>query len=84
MSFLNLIFILNGKNITMQCQSSELFAEVALRYCQKRGLGENDSPKFFFNSQELKLEAGKTLSDYKMNTNAKVDVVLSSTVIGAI
>ena len=32
----------------MQCQSSELFAEVALRYCQKRGLGENDSPKFFF------------------------------------
>ena len=50
---------------------------------QKAGLDPSTSPKFFFNSSELKLEAAKTLSDLKINPNANIDVVLSSLVVGA-
>ena len=50
---------------------------------QKAGLDPNSAPKFFFNSSELKLEAGKSLADLKINPNANIDVVLSSLVVGA-
>ena len=83
MSFLSLIFILSGQRITVQAKSDEIFAEVAYRYMQKAGLDQSTSPKFFFNSSELKLEAAKTLSDLKINPNANIDVVLSSLVVGA-
>ena len=83
MSFLSLIFVLSGQRVTIQAKSDELFAEVALRYMQKVSLDKNDVPKFFFNSSELKLESAKTLSELKINANAIIDVVLSSTVVGA-
>ena len=83
MSNLSLIFILSGQRISIQAKSDELFAEVAYRYMQKAGLDPQTAPKFFFNSSELKLEAGKTLSDLKINPNANIDVVLSSLVVGA-
>ena len=82
-SFLNIVFLLNGQRIMIQAKSDELFAEVALRYMQKAGLTDQNAPKFFFNSAELKLEAAKTLADYRINQQATIDVVLSSLVIGA-
>ena len=39
--------------------------------------------KFFFNSQELVPNSGKTLADYRITNQARIDVVLASTVIGA-
>ena len=82
-SFLNIVFLLNGQRITIQAKSDEMFAEVALRYMQKAGLSEQNAPKFFFNSAELKPESGKSLADFRINQNATIDVVLSSLVIGA-
>ena len=82
-SFLNIVFLLNGQRIMIQAKSDELFAEVALRYMQKAGLTDQNAPKFFFNSAELKLESAKTLADYRINQQATIDVVLSSLVIGA-
>ena len=82
-SFLNIVFLLNGQRITIQAKSDEMFAEVAFRYMQKAGLTEQNAPKFFFNSAELKLESAKTLADYRINQQATIDVVLSSLVIGA-
>ena len=81
--FLNVIFIYNGQRIMIQAKSDELFAEVALRYMNKKGLTENEAPKFFYNSSELKLEAGKTLAELNITNQANIDVVLSSLVIGA-
>ena len=81
--FLNLIFIFNGQRIMIQATSKELFAEVALRYMNKRGLTQDQAPKFFYNSQELKLEAAKTLAELNVTNQANIDVVLSSLVIGA-
>ena len=83
MSNINLIFTLNGQNILIQAKSDEMFAEAALRYMQKAGLTENDGPKYFFNSAELKLESGKTLAEYNMKDRAQINVVLASNVIGA-
>ena len=83
MSNINLIFTLNGQNILIQAKSDEMFAEPALRYMQKAGLTENDAPKYFFNSAELKLESGKTLAEYNMKDRAQINVVLASNVIGA-
>ena len=83
MSFLNLLFTLNGQRIMIQATSKEYFAEVALRYMNKAGLSQEQVPKFFYNSTELKPDAGKTLEEYKMNSNVNIDVVLSSLVVGA-
>ena len=67
----------------IQAQSKEMFAEVALRYMTKRGLAQDQAPKFFYNSSELKLESGKTLAELNIGNQANIDVVLSSLVIGA-
>ena len=82
MSFVNVLFILNGKSINMQAKSDDLFADVALRYMQKMGIAQ-ESPKFFFNGRELSVNAAKSLDEYKINNQSKIDVVLSSLVIGA-
>ena len=82
MSFVNVLFILNGKSINMQAKSDDLFADVALRYMQKMGIAQ-ESPKFFFNGRELSVNSAKSLDEYKINNQSKIDVVLSSLVIGA-
>ena len=84
MSFLNLLFTLNGQRIMIQATSKEFFAEVALRYMNKAGLNQEQVPKFFYNSTELKPDAGKTLEDYRISSNTNIDVVLSSLVVGAL
>ncbi len=83
MSNLNVVFILNGQNIIMQAKSDEMFADLAYKYVQKVGKAQ-ENPKFFFNGRELVLTSGKTLAEYSINNNSKIDVVLSSTVIGAL
>ena len=42
-----------------------------------------DALKFFFNSQELIPSSAKSLQDYKIMNQARIDVVLASEVIGA-
>ena len=83
MSYLNIFFTLNGQNINIQANSNDLFAEVAMKYMQKVGKVGEDL-KFFFNSQELVPNSGKTLADYRITNQARIDVVLASTVIGAL
>ena len=59
MSYLNIFFTLNGQNINIQAKSTDLFAEVAMKYMQKIGK-EGEELKFFFNSQELIPNSAKT------------------------
>ena len=80
---MNIFFYLNGQNINIQSKSDDLFAEVAFKYMNKVGK-QNEELKFFYNSQELILTSGKTLSEYKIINGARIDVVLASTVIGAL
>ena len=50
----------------------------------KAGLTEQQAPKFFYNSTELKPESAKTLEEYRVSSNSNIDVVLSSLVVGAL
>ena len=68
----------------IQAKSNEYFAEVALKYMNKAGLTEQQAPKFFYNSTELKPESAKTLEEYRVSSNSNIDVVLSSLVVGAL
>ena len=70
--------MLNGQRVMIQATSKEYFAEVALRYMNKAGLTEQQAPKFFYNSTELKPESAKTLEEYRVSSNSNIDVVLSS------
>ena len=59
MSFLNLLFTLNGQRIMIQATSKEFFAEVALRYMNKAGLSQEQIPKFFIIQQNGNLTQEK-------------------------
>ena len=77
----NLFFNFFGHCINVQAKSDELFAEVALRFLQKVGrTGENI--KFYFNSNELKLESYKTLAEYGIVDKSKIDIVFFGQVTG--
>ena len=65
---------LNGQNVVVQAHTSDLFAEVAFNYLNKIGKKYADC-KFFFKSRELSLSSAKTLDEYKIFNNAKIDVV---------
>ena len=75
-------FYFNRQGVTIQALKDEMFAETALRYINAMGFSHDDNLKFFYNSQELRPETGKTLSDYKISNNSCIDVVDASMVIG--
>ena len=83
MSFWNIFFVKNGQNITVQATSDEFFAQVALKFIQKAGITEQESVKFLYNNEELKINSPKTLAELKFRDRTKIDVVMTNTVIGA-
>ena len=76
MSSIQVIFILSGERKIIEAKTDELFAEVAFRYLQKAGLDLNNNPKFFFNSQEIRMERAQTLAEHKISNFANIDVIL--------
>ena len=85
MSFWNIIFTRNdnGQIVTVQTRSDVMFSEVAFKFCNKAGRLGNDKVKFIYNNEELKIESPKSLAELKLRDNAKVEVVMTSTVVGA-
>ena len=85
MSFWNIIFTRNdnGQIVTVQTTSDVMFSEVAFKLCNKAGILGNDKVKFIYNNEELKIESPKSLAELKLRDNAKVEVVMTSTVVGA-
>ena len=85
MSFWNIIFLRNdnGQMVTIQTTSDVMFVEIALKFCNKAGIEGNDKVKYIYNNEELKVNSPKTLAELKLRDGAKINVVLTSTVIGA-
>ena len=79
---IRILFILNGQHVEVQAHTSDLFAEVAFNYLNKIGK-TYENCKFFFKGRELLLSSAKTLDEYKIFNNEKIDVVLSADIIGA-
>lgn len=81
MSQMAVLFLLEGKVITIQCQESDKIDDVFNKYCAKAGLDVNDT-KFYFNSKEVK-RCGKTLYALGIVNNGKFNVVSSKYLLGA-
>ena len=77
MSNINISFIYHGTNITLQAKSDQLFAEIAFKYMQQKGIKyEEDDPKFLFNGRELVISSARTLEEYKLKNMSRIDVIL--------
>ena len=85
MSFLNILFKKSGQpSILVSAKSDEMFIETAAKFINKAGITEQESVKFFFNSEELKLTSVKTLAELGLKNNTTIDVVvITSTFFGA-
>ncbi len=85
MSFWNILFSKNdnGQNVTVQAKSDEFFAQVAFKFIQKAGITDQNSVKYLYNNQELKINSPKTLAELNLRDRSKIDVVMTNTVIGA-
>ena len=84
MSCLNILFKKSGQqNIFVQAKSDEMFIETATKFCNKAGITEQESVKYLFNNEELKLTSPKTLAELRLKDGSQIDVVMTNTVIGA-
>ena len=83
MSHINLLFTKNGQNVFVQTTSEEMFAQAALKFCQKAGINSNEAVKYLFNNEELKINSPKSLAELNLRDGSRIDVVMTSTVIGA-
>ena len=84
MSFLNILFKKSGQqNIFVQAKSDEMFIETATKFINKAGITEQESVKYLFNNEELKLTSPKTLAELRIKDGSQIDVVMTNTVIGA-
>ena len=81
MSQMAVLFLLEGKVITIQCQESDKIDDVYNKYCFKSGLDPNDI-KFYYQSKEVK-RCGKTLFALGILNNGKFNVVSSKYLVGA-
>ena len=81
MSQMAVLFLLEGKVITIQCQESDKIDDVFNKYCFKSGLDPNDT-KFYYQSKEVK-RCGKTLYALGIVNNGKFNVVSSKYLVGA-
>ena len=71
---INIQFVKDGSPLFIQANSNDLIAEVVMKYLQKIGMANEGNLKFFYNSKQLGLYDGKTLSDYQMYNNATIQV----------
>ena len=81
MSQMAVLFLLEGKVISIQCQESDKIDDVFNKYCFKTGLDPNDT-KFYYQSKEVK-RCGKTLYALGIANNGKFNVVSSKYLVGA-
>ena len=72
---LDVLFYFLGQRVNIKAEKDELFAETACRFMTKMGFPNFYNLKFFYNSQELRPESGKTLSDYRIHNQSRIDVI---------
>ena len=84
MSKLTILFKTNGEAISIQCTSSELFAEVAFKYMNKKGIDQaKQEPVFIFNGKTFKKDNYKSLEELGIKNSSVIEVTLLQEIIGA-
>ena len=75
--FLHVLFYFKGQIIDIPASSDMMFAEIALKFCNKRGLKAEQDLKFFHNSSEIKINSYKSLSELNIQHMSRIDVIWS-------
>ena len=84
MSQLTILFKTNGEAISIQCTSSELFAEAAFKYMNKKGIDQaTQEPVFVFNGKTFKKDNCKRLEELGIKNSSVIEVTLLQEIIGA-
>ena len=84
-NFLNVLFIYRGKGIMVQCQSNMKFSELSTYFTGKIGLElSQQEPTYLFNSRHINSNEQKTLKELNILDQARIDVVLMNSIVGAI
>ena len=82
-NFININFVLNGKKVMVQGQSSDKFCDLATKFSNKAALANDDFPRFIFNSTQISASETKTLNELKLQNQSRIEVFLEKEVIGA-
>jgi len=80
--YLNIIFTLAGKYITIQATKNSKFSELSEKLSIKLDV-KDKAPTFLLNSRRIEANDSRTVSQLNLQNNAKIEVVLTSEVIGA-
>ena len=80
--YLNIIFTLAGKYITIQATKNSKFSELSEKLSIKLDV-KDKAPAFLLNSRRIEANDSRTVAQLNLQNNAKIEVVLTSDVIGA-
>ena len=83
-TFLNVFFVFRGKGIMLQCQSNMKFSELATNFVGKIGVDLSQQEiTYLFNSRRIS-DYQKSLKELNILDQARIDVVLMNSIVGAI
>ena len=80
---LNILFIYEGRTITIQATPNTKFSELAVKFNAKAALKNDEKASFLFSSRAIPAEETKTIRELGFNNQTKIDVVIISNVVGA-
>ena len=69
-----------GQSYCLLLKDDAMFAEAVLTFFEKTGMNEDDNPKFFFNSQEIRIDSYKSLRELGIKNMSIIEVVLGNQV----
>ncbi len=81
---LNILFIFDGRTITIQATPNTKFSELAVKFNAKALLPNDQKASFLYSSRQITAEETKTVKELGFNNQAKIDVVIISNVVGAL
>lgn len=72
--FITVIFSFEGKDRAVQCQTKDIFAEIALKFTKEVGIYINEY-NFYYNSCQIKIDCKSTLSDLHIQNFSHIHAV---------
>ena len=80
--YLNIVFTLAGKFITIQATKNSKFSELTEKLSVKLDV-KDKAPTFLLNSRRIEANDPRTVGELNLQNNSKIEVVLTADVIGA-
>jgi hypothetical protein len=69
---ISVIFVYQGNNVVVQCQTEDTFAEIALKFTKEVGININEC-YFYYNSSQIRNDCNLTLSDLHIQNLSSFD-----------